>query len=146
IWMSSAVHSYYFPRTSFRNLARQYWQYGVWRIRTIQKHRRPATVRQVVPLAFVLTFSTLLVTTPLWTPAAYAFAMLCAVYLTSLLAGAIQATRRATLPVALAVPFALAIMHFSYGLGSIKGVFRFILLRQVPTPADAACSRKGLAQ
>jgi glycosyltransferase involved in cell wall biosynthesis len=54
IWQSPRIKSWYRPRSSLRCLFRQYMQYGYWKVRVIQKHRRPAAVRHLVPGSFVL--------------------------------------------------------------------------------------------
>jgi len=52
-------------RSSLRKLFRQYFQYGFWRIRTIQIRGRPATFRQIIPILFVLGWLTLSIGTSL---------------------------------------------------------------------------------
>ena len=54
IYLSPSIRSVYFPRSTFRSLASQYFQYGKWKALIIRKHGRPATLRQFVPLLFVL--------------------------------------------------------------------------------------------
>jgi succinoglycan biosynthesis protein ExoA len=50
IWLCSELAVSYFPRSSFRALARQYFNHGSGRARTMLKHRRPPKVRQLLPL------------------------------------------------------------------------------------------------
>ena len=54
IWQSPSIRSWYSPRGSLRALFAQYRQYGYWKVRVIQKHRLPASIRHLVPGAFVL--------------------------------------------------------------------------------------------
>ncbi len=44
----------YRPRGSLGAVWRQYFEYGLWKVPVMLKHRRIATLRAVVPLAFVL--------------------------------------------------------------------------------------------
>jgi len=54
IWQSPEIRSWYHPRGSLRALFKQYMQYGYWKVRVIQKHKLPASIRHLVPGAFVL--------------------------------------------------------------------------------------------
>lgn len=54
VWLSREVVVHYYPRDSFRGLARQYFRYGSGRARTLLKHRRLLTLRPVIPTALVL--------------------------------------------------------------------------------------------
>ena len=132
IFITPRIHSQYFPRTSLRKLARQYFQYGFWRIRTIQKHRQPATLRQIVPLLFVLGWLFGIPAAPFvpllrWLLLAYAGA-----YVAVLLVGALDVLRRVGWREALLAPLVFAILHFAYGLGSLKGLVWFVLLKRGP--------------
>ena len=143
IYMTPRIRSAYFPRTSLGKLARQYFQYGFWRIRTIQKHRQPATLRQIVPLAFVLGWVGLLGAALVYHPLVWALAAYAALYGLGLLAGALDVFRRVGWRAALLAPAAFALMHFGYGLGSLKGLVWFVILRRGPAtrPEEHALSR-----
>ena len=53
ILMAADVRSRYESRGSLRSLARQYFQYGYWKVRVMQKHPRQMSARHFVPAAFV---------------------------------------------------------------------------------------------
>jgi succinoglycan biosynthesis protein ExoA len=50
IWLCSELAICYFPRDSLGALARQYFNHGSGRARTMLKHRRPPKLRQLLPL------------------------------------------------------------------------------------------------
>ena len=52
---SPDIRSWYFPRSSLASLFSQYFQYGYWKVRVIQKHARSVALRHLVPVLFVLT-------------------------------------------------------------------------------------------
>ena len=54
IWQSPRIKSWYTPRGSLGDLFRQQMQYGYWKVRVIQKHRLPASIRHLVPGLFVV--------------------------------------------------------------------------------------------
>jgi glycosyltransferase involved in cell wall biosynthesis len=54
IWQSPQIKSWYTPRGSLRTLFQQYIQYGYWKVRVIQKHKLPASIRHLIPGLFLL--------------------------------------------------------------------------------------------
>jgi cellulose synthase/poly-beta-1,6-N-acetylglucosamine synthase-like glycosyltransferase len=54
ILLSPKIKSEYTVRSSPSALWRQYFQYGYWKVRLLQKHPRQMSLRQFVPPAFVL--------------------------------------------------------------------------------------------
>jgi glycosyltransferase involved in cell wall biosynthesis len=141
IFLSSRIRATYFARSSLGKLWRQYFQYGFWRIRTIQKLGKPATLRQVVPLAFVCGLIVLAVTAILWPPVRYVFAAYVLTYVLGLMVGAVQVGRKVGLGAGLLAPVIFAILHFAYGLGSLKGVWVFSLLRRTAGRWESSLSR-----
>jgi len=129
IWMSKSIHSTYFSRTSLGKLWRQYFQYGFWRIRTFQKHQRPAAFRQLMPLLFVLSILFLGIAGFLWTPFWFLLETEMILYVLGLFVGACIVGSQSGwrfMPIA---PLVFAILHFAYGLGSLWGLIRFSMLK-----------------
>jgi len=129
IWMSKAIQSTYFSRGSLRTLWRQYFQYGFWRIRTLQKHGRPAGIRQVVPLVFILSLLLLGLGGLFWKPLAVLLVAEIILYVLALAIGALDVGRKSGWQYAPIAPLIFALLHFGYGLGSLWGAVRFCLLR-----------------
>ena len=59
VWQSPRIRSWYTPRDSLGALARQYAQYGYWKVATLKKHGQPASLRQLVPGAFLVALAVL---------------------------------------------------------------------------------------
>jgi GT2 family glycosyltransferase len=125
ILLSPEIKSTYTPRGSLGKLWRQYFQYGFYKVRVLQKHPRQMRPRQFVPLGFVLA---LLLTAllALLTPWGWiALVGLVGVYaLANLVASLLTAPRegwRYFWP----LPFAFVTIHLSYGLGFLAGLFKF---------------------
>jgi glycosyltransferase involved in cell wall biosynthesis len=142
-YLSTTVRSKYFARTSFRKLFHQHFMDGYFRIRNIQKSRRPASPRQVVPLAFVLAWVVLILAGLFWRPALMGLAALAGLYLLALLGGAVSVALARGWRVGALTPLAFALMHFGYGLGSLKGVWAWLICRGrfVPRPEDHGITR-----
>ncbi len=143
IWMSKAIQSTYFSRGSLRKLWRQYFQYGFWRIRTLQKHRRPASLRQLAPLLLVSSMLFFALACLAWRPLWPLLAVEAALYVLGLVIGAVDVGRKAGWRYAPAAPLVFAILHLAYGTGSLWGIVRFCILkgRGLKKPEETQMSR-----
>ena len=54
IYMSPDIHVTYYPRDSFSDLAKQYYEYGEGKPKVLRKHKKPSNLKQLVPSLFVL--------------------------------------------------------------------------------------------
>jgi glycosyltransferase involved in cell wall biosynthesis len=129
IWMSKAIQSTYFSRGSLHKLWKQYFQYGFWRIRTLQKHKRPASIRQLVPLLFVLCLLLPGLAGLLWKPLWILLAIEVVSYVLVLVIGAMDVGLKSGWRYAIPAPEVFVILHFAYGAGSLWGIIRFLILR-----------------
>jgi len=129
IWMSKAIQSTYFARSSLYKLWKQYFQYGFWRIRTLQKHKRPASLRQLVPLLFVSSLLLSGIAGFLWKSLWMLLAIEAALYMLALVIGTLDVGHKSGWQYAPLAPSVFAILHFAYGLGSLWGVVRFSILK-----------------
>jgi succinoglycan biosynthesis protein ExoA len=127
IMIDPELRSRYRSRSSLRSLWRQYFQYGYWKVRVLQKHPRQMQLRQFVPAAFVVTLL-LSLTLAAVRPALGGHMMLLegGVYLLATLLASISltfATERLRLAPVVAISF--PVLHFSYGTGFLVGLARF---------------------
>lgn len=133
IWHSPAIRSSYRPRASLSALFRQYLQYGYWKVLVMKKHHRPASLRHLVPGAFVLGLVSLLFAAMFYPPLFYLWLALLAAYVTanltaSIVTSALRGWRY--LPV---LPLVFGCYHFGYGIGFLRGVIGFLILRRAPS-------------
>lgn len=122
IYLSRDIVAYYYPRSSFRALSKQYFKYGVGRARTLVKHRTFPTPRPAIPFAMVVTGGVLLMTWPVqpFTPLYFG---------TYALATGIEALRVGRKAGFWAVPVVWAIfpvLHVSHGVGFGAGLLRYL--------------------
>jgi GT2 family glycosyltransferase len=59
VLLTPDIRSIYYSRSSFQSLWRQYFQYGYWKVRVMQKHPHQMSLRQFIPPAFTLSLLTL---------------------------------------------------------------------------------------
>ena len=142
IYMNPRIQSKYYSRGSYAKLTKQYYQYGFWRIRVIQKHRRPATLRQLVPILFVLSAFALLLGAVFSHGARLALFGFATAYFGALLMGALMASREQGLGLVPRMIPAFMILHFGYGFGSLSGVLHFLIMRRSAT----AASNQGISR
>jgi glycosyltransferase involved in cell wall biosynthesis len=123
IHQSPAIRSWYHPRDSLPALARQYFQYGYWKVRVIRKHGQPASWRHLVPGAAVAAGGALAAASPFSAAALVILAIASATWLLLALAAGVAACRRAgdwaALPL---MPAVFATYHAAYGAGFLAGL------------------------
>ena len=133
-YMSSKISSFFYCRGSFRKLWSQYFQYGFWRVPTTIKHNKLARVRQAIPMLFVLGWFAFILGGLFWRPLWYGLAIYASLYIITLLLGAILAINKKGFAAGVFTPLVFPILHFGYGLGTIAGIWRFLIMRDnIPT-------------
>ena len=133
ILLSPAIRSEYTPRNTPSALWQQYFQYGLWKVRVMQKHPRQMRLRQFAPPAFVLLLliSLFLLFVPFPSFIIHPSFFIPLVYLlTNLIASTIivlQTHRPKTKfsNFQSLLPLVYATMHISYGLGFLTGLLAF---------------------
>ena len=125
IFLTTGMRSRYQNRQSLRALRRQFFQYGVWKIRVLQKHPRQMSVRQFVPPLFVLGLLTTAVLAPWSARAAWLCLAAAGAYALALTAATAMAARRYGWRRAAPLAVVFAIMHCSWGAGFLTGALRF---------------------
>jgi glycosyltransferase involved in cell wall biosynthesis len=129
IYVSPRVRYSYFVRERVRELFKQYFQYGFWRIPVIEKHRRPTTWRHVAPFLFYGACLVLAVVA-LWRREPGLALILPLVYGCAItFAGALR-VRRDGLRVAARIPLAIATIHAAYAMGTAYGAAAKLLRLQ----------------
>ena len=126
--LDTSIRSEYVPRGSFRGLWRQYYQYGLWKIPVMKKHRRVLSARSMAPAALAASVALLL---PAATRSRFAGRLLLlqtTAYLLASTAFAAEATTRRREPLRLLprVVAAYPTMHVGYAAGLIAGLARLL--------------------
>jgi glycosyltransferase involved in cell wall biosynthesis len=155
VWQSPAIRSWYRPRGSLKALFEQYMQYGYWKVLVIQKNKLPASWRHLVPGAFLLVLSLLLLAgagclllsalrvLPRALPnlPLVAFSSLLSLYVLALLMVSMFTASRTEWRLAPVLPLAFGCYHFGYGFGFLRGVWDFIIRSNRPQPGFERLTR-----
>jgi glycosyltransferase involved in cell wall biosynthesis len=139
IYLDLRIESNYYVRGSFQKLARQYYQYGYWKVYVAKKHKAVTTWRQLVPFAFVayvmLAIIGLICSASfwlLWLGPLMAYLVLSFRVSFSFGANPIDVFSRV---------FVFLILHASYGWGYWMGIVHFLIFRRPPASLAARSSR-----
>lgn len=125
ILLAADVRSRYYSRSRLSQLWRQYFQYGYWKVRVLQKHPRQMRARQFVPPAFVAALAGSALLTPFAKPARALFLTLAACYILANLAASVRVGRDMHTPHAFTLPVVFGTLHISYGSGFLYGLLKF---------------------
>jgi succinoglycan biosynthesis protein ExoA len=125
IWFTPQMRSRYQNRQSLKGLARQFFQYGLWKIRVLQKHPRQMRLRHFAPPAFVLTVAATALTAPWSVAASRGLAVVIAAYGAASVVAAVAVARRHGWHHVAPLVAAFAVMHCSWGSGLLTGALRF---------------------
>lgn len=142
VWQSPRIKSIYSSRSSLRGLFRQYLQYGYWKVRVLQKHKIPASVRHLVPAAFLIALAGLPVV-GLWIEVVWwLWGGLLGLYVALLLLASLITASRQGGELFLYLPLVFACFHIGYGLGFVHGILDFVMLRRGGDRRYAALTRE----
>lgn len=120
--LTPKIRSRYYSRATLRKVWQQYYQYGFYKVRVLQKHPRQMSLRQFVPPLFVaaLMLGGLLALVQPFVRALWL--LLIAAYLVANLSVSASLAARHGWQHLGRLPFIFAALHLSYGLGFWHGV------------------------
>ena len=125
IWLDPSVRSVYYSRASLKSLWRQYFQYGFWKVRVMQKHPRQMRPRQFVPPIFVAALLGSALLAPFTRLRGLPLALVAGSYILADLAASVWTARKGGWQYLPLLPIVFATLHLSWGLGFLIGLVRF---------------------
>lgn len=129
IYLNHSIKCNYFVRASFKNLFKQYFQYGYWKVFVNKKHKAITTIRQLIPLFFVLYL--LILTTSIFINTNVFFGLSVFGIIYSLLAIFFGLRcKHISFFNRFLVIYTFFILHLSYGFGYLKGIVHFFILNK----------------
>jgi GT2 family glycosyltransferase len=123
IVLDPSIRSFYTPRGSYRAAFRQYYQYGLWKVPVMSKHRRVVSARSLAPLAFVGSVAAFGLAGARVQTARRLFAAELAIYGASAIYFGVGGVRSRGESLRL-LPRVVAVFptyHFAYGIGLLRG-------------------------
>ncbi|WOO41444.1 glycosyltransferase family 2 protein [Rubellicoccus peritrichatus] len=124
VWFDPAINCIYFSRGTYKALAKQYFNYGYWKVKMLKLYPKTLRLRQLLPpvvtLLLVLSATTTIVSLLAGAPllAALTAVMLLA-YFTLLTLGVALSTPGNAMKLIPGIVGSISCMHFSWGFGFI---------------------------
>jgi len=139
ILLFTDIQIQYTVRAAYDKLYKQYFQYGYWKVYVNRKLKTITTLRQLVPALMVSSFVIgLLLAFLHW----YLALLFLGGILFYLLASFYFASKKSKdFGVIISIMRTFFILHFGYGLGYLKGIFDFLILRKRPAKKNTELSR-----
>jgi glycosyltransferase involved in cell wall biosynthesis len=139
IYFDADISLKYYVRGNFKGLWRQFFQYGYWKVFVNRKHTSVTTVRQLAPPLFVV----FIILSPIsfFLPSVIEWLTLFAYscYFTLLIFFSLK--QASTLKQFFLIAYTFLILHFSYGIGYLKGILDFLIVKKSPSEKQTRLSR-----
>ena len=124
------IVSYYYARDSLSKLWRMYFQYGYFKPLTAKKIGNVYTLRQLIPGTFVGSLIISLILSAIYKPFLWLFFFILGSYIVVNLGFSLMISSKKGFKFFFILPLVFATMHFSYGIGYLKGIWDFIIFKR----------------
>lgn len=121
IFQSGKIRVVYYPRARFRQLFKQFLQYGFWKTVVIRKHPLQASGRHFIPALFVSTLAALAAGSLFNGRIRVLLLLFTVLYLVSVSAEAFRVCRSSDRRLSPGTALAIVLMHVGYGSGFLAG-------------------------
>jgi GT2 family glycosyltransferase len=123
--LTPTIKSRYYSRGALSKLWKQYYQYGLYKVRVMQKHPRQMRPRQFAPALLVFSFAIGVGLSRFSKVIRRLWLALIAVYTCGNMIASFVTARRAGWKHLGLLPIVYATLHFSYGTGFLFGLVKF---------------------
>lgn len=124
------IVSHYFARDSLGKLWKMYFQYGCFKPLVVKKVGAVLTGRQLMPSVFVGSLIFFGILSPIVKPFLWVLISVVSLYLFSNIIFSFSIAVKKGLKYFVALPIVFATLHFSYGIGYLKGILDFMILKK----------------
>jgi len=123
IFMDPTLKTKYYPRSIISKLFKQYFNYGYYKVRGIQKRRQVIAIRHLIPATFVIVLIGAFLFGYFLHQPWLAFSFLFVYLIINILSSIFFAQKVSLIPLLI---LSYLVLHFGYGFGFIWGLIRFI--------------------
>lgn len=124
------IVSYYYARDSLLKLSKMYFQYGYFKPLVALKIGAVLTWRQLIPVFFVGSLVLSFLSSLIFRPLIWVFVVILSAYFSVDLAFSFSLAIKKGLRYLMVLPAVFSIIHISYGVGYLKGIWDFIVLKK----------------
>lgn len=125
IFITPKIKSIYYPRSSYTELFKQYFEYGLWKVAVIKKHKKPARISHLVPVSFVVFIILFLFLGFFYSLARTTFLLVMLTYSLLNLYFCFKNKNLNAFLDKLRLAWVHFVLHISYGLGFLCGILKF---------------------
>jgi cellulose synthase/poly-beta-1,6-N-acetylglucosamine synthase-like glycosyltransferase len=126
---SPKIKGIYYSRSSLKNLWKQYYQYGFWKVRVIQKHKRPASIRHLIPMLFSIYLILGIPLSFISEKIRWAVLSILSLYIILDLFFSARMVLKSKVKYFRYLLIVFPMLHLSYGVGFIMGFFNFYIFK-----------------
>ena len=144
IWIDPSIKSIYYVRNSILKLFNQYFYYGFYKVRVIQKIKSIFSLRHFVPAIFVSTlilFTVIAIFQKIFWPIFF----LGGIYLFMNITFSIYELIKSKSKSLVILPVIYFIMHLSYGIGFLAGLVFFVNRWRTSSVVDNSFKKKNFS-
>ena len=123
IWLEASIISKYISRSDFMSLFKQYFNYGYYKLRGIQKRKKVVALRHLIPVLFIMGLSSSIFIGYLLNNTILFYSVLSPYLLANIIFSLIFSFSIASIPL---IFLSYTCIHIGYGLGFFTGLVRFI--------------------
>ena len=123
IYFDPRISTRYIARATLGRLSKQYFNYGFWKFKMLQKFPETLRLRQAIPPLFVAGIIILLLFSIFFPAFWKIIGTILLVYVGVLMAGAVKMLKDGSWLCLFGIPLAIIVMHFSWGAGFIFSIF-----------------------
>lgn len=129
VYITPQIKSVYYPRDSYSSLFKQYFEYGLWKVAVIKKHKKPARISHLIPLLFILFLLFFGLGSLIFRPIRYIFVIVMCLYIVLDVFFSFKNKYINSFKNKLRLMYVHFVLHFSYGIGFLIGIFKFFNYR-----------------
>jgi len=129
----------YYVRANYKNLFKQYFQYGYWKVFVNRKHKTFTTYRQLIPSIFILYVIVGAIGVILIPKLFILYIIGLILYFLLAFKSALEKSKN--IPKVIKIVYVFSILHWAYGLGYLEGIIHFLILNRKPSETHTVLSR-----
>ncbi len=130
VLLAPEIVSYYYARDSLSKLFKMYFQYGYFKPLVAQKVGAVLTLRQIMPVLFVLGVIASSALSLVFKSFMWVLLFILSFYLITSLSFSFRVALQKGARYFFTLPIAFATLHISYGAGYLKGIWDFLILKK----------------
>lgn len=141
IFFDATISLKYYVRGNFEQLKRQFFQYGYWKVYVNKKHQAVTTIRQLVPPVFVAYLFLFAISFLFGIYIIGVGSLPFVIYLALVLYVSIELQKQNKELKLWDIFKTFPLLHVSYGLGYLNGIWDFLVLKKQPSDKNKVMSR-----